>query len=72
MNLNWGILSFTDAKGQLIKLNLADHQGIIKLFYNQSNNIDIEFALKNVQKLLIHFEASRSRLYIVFLKVLLL
>jgi pimeloyl-ACP methyl ester carboxylesterase len=44
-------LIISDAKGQLIKLNLADHQGIIKLFYNQSNNIDIEFALKNLTEM---------------------
>lgn len=44
-------LVIPDSKGQFIKLNLADKEGIIKLFYNQSPEIYINIALKNLSEL---------------------
>ena len=40
-----------DTQGQFIKLNLTDKENIIKLFYNQSPEMDIEIALKNLSEL---------------------
>ena len=39
-----------DAHGKIIKLNMTDKEKIIKLFYNQSSNSDIEIALKNLSE----------------------